>query len=392
MSQRIGPIEFDDDVAARFNDPYDPWMTPSGVRTREMFYAGRLAGKIRAVVTGLADWWTPGLLRSVIGAEPLAYPITVAQLIMMSDHADPQASLHALEASAVPDRARFGLAWGLGFPWMSKNGLYGADIPFVTHTPYAMEALLHLASKHDAVADAAKADFIETWQFLDALLVMHESADELALSYAPVDEPRIVINANAYACFAYAMHGVHNPGVSGEARERSRRLARFVLRNQSPEGFWHYYADQLPGNFIDCFHSCFVLKNLRKAAALDPELGDEYGDALERGRTWIDEAMFDAGRGLARRFAERDIKDPFTWDLYDQAEYLGILIDWGEYDRARALVQRVDQVFSDGTDWFVRLDMFGRRWGRNFGRWGMVPYLYQRRRMERIDAAPAVQS
>ena len=55
----------------------------------------------------------------------------------------PASLLEALVTCAAQEDET-SISWGLGFPWMSKNGLYGSELPFITHTPYAMEALLHL--------------------------------------------------------------------------------------------------------------------------------------------------------------------------------------------------------------------------------------------------------
>lgn len=329
------------------------------------------------------DWLCPNLARGMLGVRPRIYPIVVAQLILTHKRLQrPDAALRRLKLAAVPDRARFGLAWGLGFPWMSKNGLYGGDIPFVTHTPYAMEALLEL-KKYPACADEAEALFLETWRFLRALRVMYETEDQLALSYAPIEEPRVVVNANAYACYAHALHGAENAERSAEAFDIAARLARYTVARQQPDGSWFYYADDEPGNFIDCFHSCFVLKNLMKASRLSNRIDEIASGAVRRGREYLDANFPDPKHGLVRRFTHRAIRDPYVWDLYDQAEYLGILVESGELDTAKRLCRRVRRRFRRGGDWFCRIDVLGRRWGKNFARWGIVPFLYHEAMLER---------
>lgn len=369
------------DINQAFPDPYDVWMGERAVRVREQFYAGSLMGKLSAAIIAGADWLAPGIVRRLFKAAPRKYPITTAQLIMMNCDVDSQSGIRALKDCAVSDFDQYGLAWGLGFNWMSKNGLYSPNMPFVTHTPYAMEALLVLAAKDPSDSSAINC-FQQTWPFLESLQVMAESEDTLALSYAPLFEPRIVVNANAYAALAHMLHAQHNETVADTALEKARRITRFVVRSQNDNGAWHYYADNLPGNFIDCFHSCFVLKNLIKAAALDPTIALESDSAVERGFEFVQTQFVDLDRGLVRRFVERDITDPYRWDIYDQAEYLGILIDLGNFSEAEKLVDQVTKDFFDGTHWYCRIDIVGRKWGKDFGRWGIVPFLHQRARLQ----------
>jgi len=364
-------------------DPYDPWMGPRGVAIRDAFYKGKFLGKVSAAIVVLLDWLFPNSLRLFLKVQPRNYPITVAQKILAAEQIDqPQIALAELMSTSVPDKSRFGNAWGLGFPWMSKNGLYNEHVPFITHTPYAMEALCKLMN-YEICRDEATRDFFGTWQFMQSLLILHEDADTLALSYAPIDEPRIVINANTYACFAYCLHSQKNPTHKDEAKSRAIKIAKYVVGQQQENGSWYYYADKLPGNFIDCFHSCFVIKNLIKASKLDAEIELLAREAIAQGKEYIDKNFFDEKTGLVKRFTERDIKDPFIWDLYDQAEYLGILIDLSEFERADQLRKAARSKFCRDDIWYSKIDFLGRRWGKNFSRWGITPFEYSESKLKK---------
>ncbi|MBI1194364.1 MAG: hypothetical protein GC138_00755, partial [Gammaproteobacteria bacterium] len=327
------------------HDPYDLWMTRVGVGVKDRFYRGRLSGKVGAVAIGLADWLTPEWSRSLLHAPKRQFPITAAQWILSQDSIeDPGGALAHLRSLASSRQDLYGLSWGLGFPWMSKNGLYDEDTPFVTHAPYCLEALLYLASISDAgVAAEALADFRRTRPFFDALKIMFEDDGRLALSYAPIDEPRIVVNANAYAAYSYAMF----TAVDGDAdaHDRVERLLRWVLAEQCEDGSWYYYADRDQGNFIDGFHSCFVLKNLIKTARCLPEFSGMIDEAVVRGVAFLERSFLDPESGLLKRFVERDIKDPFHWDLYDQAEYLGLLNLLGRVSDAERFAAHVRSRF-----------------------------------------------
>lgn len=364
-------------------DPYDPWMTPLGVWAKRHFYTGRLIGKLSSIVIALADWLLPGLSRQCYGATARYYPISYSLWLLSQDTVeDPQTALNQLLSLSVDKNDNYGTCWGLGFPWMSKNGLYGENIPFITHTPYAMEALLKLAQYPSVHADAMRV-FNSSDKFLNSLKVMYEDDTQLALSYSPLDEPRIVVNANAYACYALALYSVNNVQHSNLSH-RALKIVQWICQQQLDNGSWYYYADTDAGNFIDCFHSCFVIKNLIKTRSLLPEISDIVGAPIIKGIAYLENNFYNAKAGLVKRFTERDIKDPFVWDLYDQAEYLGILIDSNQIDFAIQFEQNITATFYKNENWYCRKDFLGRLWGKNFYRWGIAPFLYQRKRLQNI--------
>jgi hypothetical protein len=131
---------------------------------------------------------------------------------------------------------------------------------------------------------------------------------------------------------------------------------RWVIWHQQTDGAWVYYADQEPVNFIDCFHSCFVVKNLIKTRKPIPEIVDEITPSVNRGE-FIRSRLYNERHGLCRRFITSDIRDPFRWDLYDQAEYLGLLVDFGLLEKAREFRQRVEFRFRKGKHWYCAVSI-----------------------------------
>lgn len=361
----------------RHPDPYDIWMSEPRIKLRRRFYSGQLLAKVEAALVMLADWLAPSLMRKRLSER--TYPISVAQNILCENPIkNPRLAVEAIKTVASGD-ARYGTSWGLGFPWMSKNGFYDDQIPFITHTPYVIEALLKLEA-YPEVAVEVRETIANGANILNLLKLQHESADQLALSYAPMDEPRIVINANAYACFLSALF--YRRDKNPLHLDRATRLARFVVSQQNQSGAWNYYADDDSGNFIDCFHSCFVIKNLKKAAEICDTLADIVGPAIIKGKEFIDLSFVDSNTGLVKRFVQRDFLDPYVWDLYDQAEYLGLLIDFNELDRASTFRDIVATRFLSNGHWFCKLDWFGRRWGKDFKRWGILPFQHQSSRLD----------
>ena len=358
-------------------DPYDIWSIPKIGRVKQLWSRGNLSVAMVLFPIGFMEYLTPLLLRKAFRIKGNRFSHVEVMLAFAHDCFD-QDLIKILRQLRIDNAA-----WGLPFGWFSKNGSYGENTPYVTITPYVMEALLALAKKPVFYAQAMEM-FHDTWGFLEALKVMQESEDGIALSYAPVDEPRIVINANSYAALAYALHACHGrPEIRVTAANRAERLLRWVVTQQQEDGSWYYYADREHGNFIDCFHSCFVVKNLFKVGHLLPELADIGRPAITHGWDYIQSDLFDKHQGLCRRFARRAQRDPFRWDLYDQAEFLGLLVDFGELEWAERFAQHVELRFRKGTHWYCRIDILGRRWGRDFIRWGIAPFLYHRARLEK---------
>jgi len=372
-------------------DPYDLWSSSIGVIIRRWYYDGKFVGKVFAVSLSIADLLAPMLLRRILRISPKPYPVLTAheclRSLVLNLDVSPLNCLEELQSVAINPTNTEHLSWGLGLFWASKNGVYKPDVPFVTHTPYVMEALLAFADEVSSHTQAMTM-FNGTWDFLESLKVMFEDDMRLALSYAPLEEPHIVVNANSYAAFAYALHAVHGrEAMRGIAREKALRLTRWVVSQQNDDGSWFYTADRGPWDMIDGFHSCFVVKNLLKVKQLLPESTPHVDDAVARGWLFIREHIFDAREGLCRRYAIRPRRDAFKWELYDQAEYLGLLVDFSLLDEAQEFSRFVEQRFRKGEHWYCRIDVIGRLWGRDFLRWGITPFQYHQARLLRAQEA-----
>src|SRR6185369_9644648 len=95
-------------------------------------------------------------------------------------------------------------------------------------------------------------------------------------SYTPFDRGG-VINASAY-------RGLLLTRASLDFDDKrymtiAERNVNFVLENQRPDGSWYYAIDSR--DFVDHFHTCFVLKALAQLDQLKPNAA--YRDAIGRG-------------------------------------------------------------------------------------------------------------
>ena len=142
---------------------------------------------------------------------PMVRAISALSLLNLIDHhkIDKQKSLSFVKQHLNclvnhTSKGYSGYAWGMNNEWVSKNGTYPATMPYITNTPYALEAFIKFrklsnTNEHDELIKSVF-NFIE-----HDLKIQLETAEQLALSYAPIHEPRIVINANSYAMYTYAL-------------------------------------------------------------------------------------------------------------------------------------------------------------------------------------------
>ncbi len=360
-------------------DPYDIWSIKF-LGELKLNYKNKISSKLFIYLIGIMELFFPIFLRKLLRLKKNNFPHVQAMLGIMNGASDDFDAISYYDKTHIDSNGGWG--WGLPFKWYSKNGVYSEKTPYVTNTPYIMEHLLKLSLDEDKLKSEANM-FYKTYLFVNSLKVMYENDNELCLSYAPVDEPLMVINANTYASFSFALHAIYGEeSIRMEARAKSLKILCWVIKQQKGDGSWFYYAGYNEGNFIDCFHSCFVIKNLLKIKKL-LKLNEPYLDnSINTGWEFIKKNFYDANKGLCKRFIERDIKDPFVWDLYDQAEYLGLLVDFGMYNEAELFVHQVEKKFKKNNIWYCRIDILGRRWGKQFLRWGIIPFLYQKNRLK----------
>lgn len=361
-------------------DPYDIWKSSLGLKVKELFYRKRICGILPAALLTLFDHFINNSLR--IGYTKQEYPMVrslaaLTLLALYERERNPEqlkkAKEHIDVVIKISSKGYSGFCCGMNAPWASKNGRYPDGMPYSTNTPYALEALItysKLAETHEYDSVIASVfNFIER-----DLLVVHEDELSLALSYAPVNEPRIVVNANSYSMLMYAMLLEYLPDQRDHIVNKIERLYRFIAAAQADDGGWDYYADSAPGNFIDCFHSCFILKNIAKTVRMHP-LAGAY-DVIEKGYKFLTGNLYDHETGLYKRFARTDKPGLVRYDLYDNAEMLGVAMLLDDMNTADSLAKSIEHYFISGTDIFSVIDRFGFRRNANMLRWAVMPYLY----------------
>lgn len=221
-----------------------------------------------------------------------------------------------LKESRCPGYPRY--AWGYPFHWETVWGTFPRGTPMITGTPYC----------YDAFADVFAIDGNPEWRLVMESTVEHVVHDlhdtELspgvcACSYTPMDR-RQVINANSYRAqmLARASRDLGKPAYweIGECN------LRYVLQAQNPDGSWPYATDGL-GNFIDNFHTCFVLKHLARIYEITQM--PEAWQAIERGARYYREKLLDDS-GLPVPFAKPPRLIVYRRELYDYAECINLAL------------------------------------------------------------------
>ena len=205
-------------------------------------------------------------------------------------------------------RTKHGLGWGLHFDWQGVQFL-PKGTPCVTLTAYCTEAFwegYRLTGKR-----AYLETVLNTSDFVAYDLNKKESAFGWALSYTPLDQ-NYVINANSYAAKILVDTIKYRDDLG--RRDLIDKICNYILAQQNSDGSWYYFdKSDVPErrNFIDSFHTCFVLENLCEIWKWNSD--DRLKEAIDRGY---------------RFFKEHFINDDFSISYYHKYPYpTGVKVD-----------------------------------------------------------------
>jgi hypothetical protein len=359
-------------------DPYDIWKTELGFRVKHFYNSHRRLGLPGAGLFAVFDllnngrrlFYTPSEF-AVVRAHAVLCLLNLYQQTGETFLIDCARS-HLEWLLAHSCEGYSGPCWGLGFRHaVSKHLVYGADMPLSVMTPYALEAFMQFTrlSRDDRFLPAIHGIF----RFFERdVRVMKENAEELATSYAPFED-RIVVNAVSYCMYARALSLPHlGAPQSVETMRVVQKIYAYIRGQQHDSGAWWYSPDT--GSFIDCFHSCILLKNVFKTKQLVPLEGADA--LLRRGYEYLVRTFLDKEAFLFRRFSVANKPGLTRFDLYDSAEALQIAMLLGDWDLADRLLGSVIAHFCDGTDVYSQIDIFGMRRSKNTLRWAVMPFLY----------------
>ena len=213
-----------------------------------------------------------------------------------------------------------GYTWGYPFDWQTRNGVMREGTPLITTLPYVYEAFsqVYAIDKQPkwldimhAIAEHAFACYRD----------VETGSCAASCAYTPAkDDPCGVINASAYRAFLLTKAGIEL--CQPRYLEVAKRNLNFVLNSQNEDGSWYYSIDG-QRDFIDHFHTCFVLKALAKIAELTGY--DHCKTAIERGIGYYIKNLFDT-TGLPVPFSKPPRLTVYRRELYDYAECINLCV------------------------------------------------------------------
>jgi hypothetical protein len=209
--------------------------------------------------------------------------------------------------------------WGYPFHWETRRGTMREGTPLITTVPYAYEAFLQVYQIDgnrkwlDIMESIAQHALLDYRDFVT-------SKNASSCSYNPNDDESGVINASAYRAFLLTRAAVDFS--QSDYKEAADRNLNFVIESQNADGSWYYSTDG-QRDFVDHFHTCFVLKALAKIEALtgDPQCTN----AIERGVDYYVKNLFD-DEGLPKPFSRRPRLTVYRRELYDYAECINVAV------------------------------------------------------------------
>jgi hypothetical protein len=326
---------------------------PLGRRAKALYYRNKALGTMAVAPMILSEALAPSARRLFSGR--LRFPIADAHYAMgfaflaqaygkPEAHARASYFLKELEKSRCPgyeDRC-----WGYPFDWETQYGTIHQGTPLITTTPYAYEAF----------REVYKVDGDSRWLSPMASMVRHVmkdiqdhpfSASASTCSYIPFGKGG-VINASAYrACMlAWASIDFDNAHYWNVAE----RNLNFVLETQRPDGSWPYSVDA-QRNFVDHFHTCFVLKALAKIDTVRPS--DSCRQAIRKGVDYYLRNLLDE-KQLPKPFSKAPRMTVYRRELYDYAECVNLCVLLR--DRVAEMETVLDRVIEDLLARWVKTD------------------------------------
>ena len=363
-------------------DQYDFWSTSYGKLAKKIYYNNHKVGSPFVAPVFLLELLLPFSRKLFVPQR--RFPIADAHLLMgfvnlfriykKEEYLDRAKNIYNdLLKQSIEGYS--GLCWGYPFDWMTNRGLWTKDLPLITSTPYVFEAFLALY------------DITTEQKYLDSAYSIAEFAyndinetsiddEKSASSYSPIDYS-FVNNASAYNGFLHIE--AYKRFREKKYLERGKRFLNFVISNQRVDGSWLYAEKNPQDEFIDNFHTCFVLKNLYKSNLILKST--DIKSSIVNGYSFYRKELF----------YDNDIPKPYAFvkrlnlikiELYDYAEgiNLGCLLKnniTNSFDLSLKLANDVMENFIERKGHFTtHVNLLGSRNRIPYLRWAQSQMFY----------------
>ena len=373
------------------------FASPIGGRAKSLYYRNRLIGTAAVAPMVFCEAFLPSARR--LFHHRMRFPIADAHYAMgfaflYQTTANPvylQKAMHFLTALRESRCRGFNeYCWGYPFDWVWHGGTIKAQTPLITTTPYVYEAFLQVNEMQPQ----------DEFRRVLASIAQHVSNDikdfqtsttASSCSYTPFSEGG-VLNAAAYR--AFLLTSASRVLSKDEYWLKAERNVNFVCENQNPDGSWPYAVDGVR-DFVDHFHTCFVMKALAKIYALTGYKA--CGDALAKGVKYYLNNLF-AADGLPKPFSKAPRLTVYKRELYDCAECINLcLLLRDEFPQLETTLQIViggilnEWVKPDGSFRSRRLywgwdNVPMHRWGQSQMFRSLAYYLSKTKKTEELKA------
>ena len=314
-----------------------------GRRAKALYYKSPMLGTLAVAPMIFSEAFVPSARRFFWKRE--RFPIADAHYAMgfaflaqtFQNEQYHERAVHFLEVLKVTrSRGYEHYCWGYPFNWETRNGTMRQGTPLITTVPYVYEAFRQVYGLDK------KQEWLEIMRSISehALLDYHQietSVNASSCSYNPDPKDSCgVINASAYRAFLLTQAGVDF--ADDRYLKVAERNLNFVIQSQNEDGSWYYSVDG-ERDFVDHFHTCFVLKALVKIEALTGN--HECTAAIGRGVDYYLKSLFDQ-QGYPKPFSRRPRMTVYRRELYDYAECLNVaVLLWGRFPKLDELLSRL---------------------------------------------------
>jgi len=381
-----------------------------GRRAKSLYYRNRLIGTVAVAPMVFCEAFLPSARRLL--HHRLRFPIADAHFAMgfaflyqtIANPAYLQRAIHFLMALKKGRCSGFkDYCWGYPFNWVGRGGVIKRETPLITTTPYVYEAFLQIyeiVRRTEFGNERCGAEEANELRRILESIARHAFVDikdfptsetASSCSYTPFDKGG-VINAAAYR--AFLLTSASRVLSKDEYWLIAERNVNFVLENQNPDGSWPYAADGVR-DFVDHFHTCFVMKALAKIHGLTSY--EPCVDALTKGVKYYLNNLF-AADGLPKPFSRAPRLTVYKREVYDCAECINLcLLLRDRYPQLETTLETVIQgilkewVKPDGSFRSRRLywgwdNVPMHRWGQSQMFRSLAYYLSETKKTDKLKA------
>jgi hypothetical protein len=333
-----------------------------GRTAKALYYDHKLLGTAAVAPMIFLEAFAPSARRFF--HQPTRFPIADAHYAMgfaflfqvTNDDAHLHRAIHFLQELKKSRSPGFrDYCWGYPYDWVTRNGTIKEGTPLITTTPYCYEAFFQVAELLESDVRGQRSDqktedggqrtedrhesddrgrttedrhLLDEYNQITESIARHAFSDikdfpvgknASSCSYTPFDRGG-VINAAAYRSFL--LTSASQVFSDDDYWKTAERNLNFVLENQNADGSWYYAVDGVR-DFVDHYHTCFVMKALAKIHALTGHAATL--GALGKGISYYLDNLFGPD-GLPKPFSRAPRLTVYKRELYDCAECINLCL------------------------------------------------------------------